>query len=267
MADKIQQSADLIRNAYDGNSIAPVRDILNPDGNDISDELLQNAYGVQSANTDIFLKQGRRLVGRKIGLTSKVVQKQLGVDQPDFGMLFADMAYGENEDIPFGNFIAPKAEAEIAVILDKDLSQAKNTYADVLNAIDYVSPSVEIVDSRIADWNINILDTIADNASSGGFVLGTQKVSPKRVDWNLCGMVMERRGEQVSLGAGLACLGNPLNAIGWLADKMVEIGKPLQAGDVVLTGALGPMVPVAAGDVFSVRINGLGSVNVMFSEN
>ncbi|WCL53339.1 2-keto-4-pentenoate hydratase [Gimibacter soli] len=250
-------AADLMEAEGKRQPVAPVRDR-------ITSGSLDDAYRIQFINTERGLAAGRRLVGRKIGLTSAAVQKQLGVGQPDFGALFADMAFGDSEPVPTSRLIQPKIEAEIAFVLARDLTAERLTLADIISATAYALPALEIVDSRIADWKIGILDTIADNASSGLFVLGGH---PKRLgdfDPVLCGMVMERGGDQVSLGAGAACLGNPLNAVKWLAEKMVEVGTPLQAGDVVLSGALGPMVAATAGDVFEVRINGLGSVRAIF---
>jgi 2-keto-4-pentenoate hydratase len=223
------------------------------------------AYAVQQANTDFYVRQQRRLMGRKIGLTSKSVQQQLGVDSPDFGMLFADMAFSDGEEIGSDRLMQPKAEAEVALVLEKDLTQPMATLAELISAVAYALPALEIVGSRIENWNIKLLDTIADNASSGVFVLGGSPVKLGQVDLRLCGMVVERRGEPVSLGGGAACLGHPLVAALWLARTMVEVGSPLKAGDLILTGALGPMVPVAPGDVLDARINGLGSVRAVFA--
>jgi len=242
-----------------GVPIAPIRDEL-PEGDAAA------AYAVQKLNTDYHLKHGRRLVGRKIGLTSKVVQKQLGVDQPDFGMLFADMARCDGDEIPLSSVMQPKVEAEVALVLERDLTAAQPTLAEVISAVAYALPAIEIVGSRIENWNIRLTDTIADNASAGLFVLGAVPVRLDGLDLRLCGMVMERRGDQVSIGAGAACLGNPLNAATWLARTMVEVGAPLRAGDIIMTGALGPMVQVAAGDVITVRISELGSVRVGFCD-
>jgi 2-keto-4-pentenoate hydratase len=224
------------------------------------------AYTVQKANTDYALKQGRRIVGRKIGLTAQAVQRQLGVDQPDFGMLFADMAVGDSEEIESVRLMQPKAEAEIALVLDGDLTVEQPIVADIIRATAYAIPAIEVVGSRIANWDINIVDTVCDNASSGLFVLGGPPRRLDGLDLRLCGMVMERRGEQVSFGAGAACLGNPLNAATWLAGKMVEVGRPLMAGDIILTGALGPVVPVTPGDVLEAQISGIGSVRARFAE-
>ncbi|MCU0868618.1 MAG: 2-keto-4-pentenoate hydratase [Burkholderiales bacterium] len=252
-------AAARIREAYaTGQPVAPVRDLLPP--GDIA-----AAYAVQQINTEHWLAAGRRCVGRKIGLTSKVVQKQLGVDSPDFGMLFADMARGDGDEIAADAVLQPKAEAEIALVLERDLADPGTTLADVVRATAYVLPAIEIVGSRIARWDIRLVDTVADNASSGLFVLGGTPMRLDGLDLRLCGMVMERRGEPVSLGAGAACLGHPLNAAAWLARTMVDVGAPLRAGDVVMTGALGPMVAIAPGDVVDVRIDGIGSVRCAFA--
>ena len=208
----------------------------------------QAAYAVQQANTDHYLKQGRRLVGRKIGLTSKSVQKQLGVDSPDFGMLFADMALYDGEEVALGKRAAAQGRGGNRVrARTRSHATPGSTLADVISAIAYALPAVEIVGSRIENWNIKLLDTIADNASSGLFVLGTQPRKLDALDLRLCGMAMERRGEPVSFGAGAACLGNPLNAALWLARTMVDVGSPLKAGDIIMSGALGPMVGGRAG--------------------
>jgi len=227
-------------------------------------DLATAAYAVQQVLTERRLSQGARLVGRKIGLTSLAVQKQLGVDSPDFGALFDDMSVCDGEEIAASRVLQPKAEAEIALVLERDLTHAKHTVRDLLDATAYALPAIEVVDSRIAGWDIRLADTIADNASSGLFVLGTRPVRLSELDLVGCGMVMERRGEPVSTGAGAACLGNPLNAALWLADTLARLGTPLRAGDILLTGALGPMVTVSPGDVFTARIEGLGEVRAVF---
>lgn len=241
--------------------IAPIRAALGEQAS------VDDAYAIQDLNTERALKNGRRLVGRKIGLTSVAVQKQLGVDSPDFGMLFADMAYGDSEAIPAGKLIQPKVEAEIALVLKADLSQAKHTYADIISATDYALAAIEVVDSRIENWKISLLDTVADNASSAAYVLSSQPVSLTDVDLVNCKMQMTRAGEVVSEGMGKACLANPLNAAVWLADEMVKRGRPLQKGDLVLTGALGPMVVAHAGDEFQVQIEGFGAVTAVFAQS
>ena len=240
-----------------GEPIAPIRTQL-PEND------LESAYAVQHHNTQRALASGRRLCGRKIGLTSKAVQKQLGVDQPDFGMLFADMAIADGEEIAWPRLMQPKCEAEVALVLEKDLPQEQLTMSDLLSAVGYALPAIEIVGSRIAMWDIRIVDTIADNASSGLYVLGNRPVMLKALDLRLAGMVMERNGEPESYGVGAACLGHPLNAALWLARTMARVGMPLQAGETILSGALGPMVAVQPGDVFDARIEGLGSVRAVF---
>ena len=256
----INDAARKIRNAWkNGKTIKPIRDSLPTDDIDA-------AYAIQQKNTNIWIKEGRRVIGRKIGLTAKAVQNQLGVDQPDYGIIYADMAVVDGDEIEFSAVAQPKAEAEVALVLADDLDSEQITLLDVIDATAYALPAIEVVGSRIAKWDINILDTIADNASSGMIVLGTRPVLLDDIDLRMCGMVMENKGEQVSVGAVVACLGNPLNAAVWLARKMVDVGMPLQAGDVVMTGALGPMAPIGPGEVIEARISGLGSVRAAFSD-
>lgn len=259
MNANIDTAAKRLRDAGDtGRACAPVRDL-------IAEGDLEGAYAVQAANTDFALAQGRILVGRKIGLTSFAVQKQLGVDQPDFGMLFQDMLVSESHPIPTTELMQPKIEAEVALVLKSSLNRQSHSIADIIDATDYALPALEIVGSRIANWDITIVDTIADNASSGKFVLGAQKVSLSDFDPVACGMTMTRNEVEVSVGNGAACMGNPLIAAAWLADMMVRLGSPLSAGDIILTGALGPMVAVSAGDSFRAEITGLGSVSASFA--
>lgn len=256
----IGKLAERLRGSYAGEPVPPVRDEL-PAGD------VEVAYQVQEVNTAHWLAAGRRLVGRKIGLTSAAVQRQLGVDQPDFGMLFADMAVDSGAEVPAGTLLQPRVEAEIAFLLGRDLDTEEPTTADLLRAVEVALPAIEIVDSRIAGWDIRITDTVADNASSGMFVLGTtpRRLDDPALDLRLAGMVLERAGEPLVFGAGAACLGHPLHALRWLAATMVRAGRPLVAGDVVLSGALGPMTPVVPGDRFEARISGLGAVGVGFS--
>lgn len=255
---QIAAAADSLRNVYTTcEAIAPLRESFDMD--------LEDAYAVQEHNTKAWLKEGRRLCGRKIGLTSKAVQGQLGVDQPDFGMLFSDMAYVDGEEVPMNKLFQPKIEGEIAFYVGKDLDDPGVTIAELISSIEYAVAAIEIVGSRVKDWDIKIQDTIADNASSGLYVLGSQPVKLGDFDHRLCGMVIENRGQPVSVGAGAACLGNPINACLWLAKKMIEVGRPLKAGDLILSGALGPMAPVKAGESYELRIEGVGSVRADFS--
>ncbi|MFC4311512.1 2-keto-4-pentenoate hydratase [Steroidobacter flavus] len=237
----------------------PVRSLIEPLG-------VAGAYEVQSRFTADALAAGRRVIGAKIGLTSHAVQKQLGVDQPDFGMLFDDMEYGDDALVPISRLIQPKVEAEIAFVLEKDLNSERPTLAQVTTAIAYALPAIEIVDSRVRDWKISLFDTIADNASSGLFVLGGTPRKIDAIDLRMCGARLENRGEAVSTGCGAACLGNPLNAVVWLAATMAKLGNPLRAGTTILSGALGPMVTVKPGEVYEARISGLGRVAAAFTK-
>ncbi len=238
--------------------IPPLRD-------EISELGVASAYKIQTINTHHHLSEGKRICGRKIGLTAKSVQLQLGVSEPDYGALFSDMALTDDETISFGDVMQPKVEAEVAFVLGRDLDMSDPNTADVIRATEFVLPAIEVVGSRIENWNIGLLDTIADNASSGLFVLGGQPTKLDRMDLRLCGMVMEKQGTEVSTGSGAACLGNPINAVVWLARKMAMLGTPLRAGDVIMSGALGPMAQANPGDSFEARIDGLGSVRVGFS--
>jgi len=222
------------------------------------------AYAVQAEITRRGLANGRRLVGRKIGLTSKAVQQQLGVDQPDYGALFADMEIAIGGEIQIATLIQPRIEAEIAIVLDRDLQEPDVTMGELMRAVAYAVPALEIVDSRIKDWKITILDTVADNGSSARFVLGAAPRRLTDIDLEACGMMMTRNGAIVSVGSGAACLGHPLKAALWLARAMAGRGEPLCAGRVVLTGALGPVSPAAPGEFYEARISGFAPVNVRF---
>jgi 2-keto-4-pentenoate hydratase len=258
MSDKIETAAERLWNAYRSQApCAPIRDLIDPADVD-------SAYAVQEINTRRWLGQGRKLSGRKIGLTAEAVQKQLGVSQPDFGMLFGDMDCADGGAVAAGRFLQPRVEAEIALILERPLDRERHTTDDIVKATAYAVSAIEIVDSRIAKWDIKLADTVADNASSGGYVLGRAQKKLADIDLVGCQMQLRRGGEVASQGVGAACLGNPLNAAVWLADEMSKRGRPLGPGDVILTGALGPMVPVSPGDDIAVTIDGIGDVRVKF---
>ena len=222
---------------------------------------LDAAYAVAEVNTAARIAAGRRIVGKKIGLTSAAVQRQLGVDQPDFGVLFDDMEYLDGDEVPMDRLLQPKIEAEVAFVLARDIEDEAPTYGRVLSSLAYALPALEIVDSAIADWRITFEDTVADNASCGLYVLGHQPVAIGQLSLGELGMSMTRLGDVVSQGSGAACLGHPLRAVYWLARTMGSRGQMLRAGDIILSGALGPMVPLARGDTIQAQIGALGSVS------
>jgi 2-oxopent-4-enoate/cis-2-oxohex-4-enoate hydratase len=225
---------------------------------------IEDAYHVQQRMLARRLEKGERVIGKKIGVTSKAVMNMLGVHQPDFGYLLDGMVYNEGETIDMAGLIQPKAEGEIAFLLKKDLQGPGVTAADVLAATEGVMACFEIVDSRIQDWKIKIQDTVSDNASCGVFVLGDQLVDLADLDLALCGMVLEKNGEIVVTGAGAASMGHPVNAMVWLANTLGELGIALKAGDIVLSGAMGAMVPVVKGDNLRMTIGGIGGCSVRF---
>lgn len=222
---------------------------------------LDNAYAVAALNTAARIEAGARVIGKKVGLTSKAVQQQLGVDQPDFGVLFDDMEYLDGDAVPMSRLIQPKAEAEIAFVVGRDLTCAHPSYAEFLACLAYALPAIEIVDSAIENWKLTLVDTVADNASCGLYVLGSQPVAIGDFSLGEIGLQMDVNGKTVSVGSGAACLGHPLRAAYWLAQVMGQRGEGLRAGEVILSGALGPMAVVQAGDLVNARIGALGSVS------
>lgn len=225
---------------------------------------IDDAYLVQQRVLEL-TRAGTRRIGRKIGLTSYAVQRQMGVDQPDFGVLLADMAYGDGEPIPATRLLQPRVEAEVAFVLGRDLPDRPVVFGDVLRAVDFVLPAIEVVDSRIRDWDISIVDTVADNASAGVFVLGgTPRRLTDGVDVREVAMEVTSGGTVLSSGTGDACLSHPVNAVVWLANAVAERGVPLQAGEVILSGSLGPLVPVERGTTYEATFTGLGSVRARF---
>ena len=230
------------------------------------DITIENAYHIQQRMLSRRLSAGERVVGKKIGVTSAAVMNMLGVYQPDFGYLLDGMIYNEGQSIDSKTLIQPKAEGEIAFVLRHDLQGPGITAADVLRATEGVMVCFEIVDSRVRDWKIKIQDTVADNASCGAFVLGDRLVDLRALDLRHCGMVLEKNGEVVVTGAGAATMGSPVNAMVWLANTLGRLGMPLKAGEVVLSGALGAMVPVVPGDQLRVTIGSIGSCSVRFGK-
>ena len=255
----LEDLALLLRDAYSGGAIPPLRAWLEP-----TDAVA--AYAVQEINTRFWEAQGRRIVGRKAGLTAKAVQAQLGVDQPDFGVLFDDMRVADGAALDPARCLQPKAEAEIAFVLAADLLSPETTPAEVAAAVATVHAAIEIVDSRIADWKITFADTVADNGSSAFFVLADAGLPLAGLDLEGAAMEMEFNGKVVSTGIGAAALGNPLNAAAWLARTLAERGEPLRAGDILLAGALGPMVALAPGDRVVARIDGIGTCTFTYGK-
>ena len=257
-AGVVDEAATRIRTAQETKvACAPVRDLL--DGLGIAE-----AYAVQARNTDDALAAGARVAGCKVGLTAKVVQRQLGVDRPDFGVLLADRGYGDDEPVPLSRLLQPRIEAEVAFVLERDLPERHVNAVDILRATAFVLPALEIVDSRIAGWDITILDTVADNASSGLFTLGLKPTLLHQVDLRTAAMELTSADAVVSEGSGAACLGHPVNAVVWLANTLFDIGRTVKAGEVILSGALGPMVAVSGPGTYEATIGGLGSVRAAF---
>lgn len=256
-----QASQRLLEAARTATPGPPVRDLIG--SNDVA-----VAYAVQQAVNQTRIDAGAKVVGRKIGLTSPAVQAQLGVDQPDFGVLFGDMQIAHQQPTPLRRLLQPKVEAEIAFVLKSDLDGSIDDAA-VRAAVDYAVVALEIVDSRVANWDITFGDTVADNASSGLFVLGDFRLRLTDFEPAETLMAMYVGNQLVSSGTGSACLGDPLKALAWLARTAIEFGEPLRAGQVVLSGALGPMAPVTAGSRATAFLStsdgrALGSVSTRF---
>lgn len=226
---------------------------------------IEDAYHISLQILERRLAAGEKMVGKKIGVTSKAVQNMLNVHQPDFGFLTDKMVY--SGEMPVSEkLIQPKAEGEIAFVLKRDIEGPGVTIPQVLAATEAVMPCFEVVDSRVEDWRIKIQDTVADNASCGLFVVNEEAaVRPQDVDLVTCGMVVAKNGKTISTGAGAAALGSPVNCVVWLANTLGQFGISLKAGEVILSGSLVPLEPVQAGDHMSVRIGGIGDCSVQFT--
>ncbi|MEU3492136.1 fumarylacetoacetate hydrolase family protein [Kitasatospora cineracea] len=252
--DAVTAAADrLLAAQAAGVPCPPVRDLIGRTD-------VHAAYAVQQRVVRARTAAGGRVAGRKIGLTSPAVQAQLGVDRPDFGVLFADMQYPDGAAVPADSILQPRAEAEIAFVLGADLADGDLTLGQVRAAVDHAVAAIEICGSRIAGWDISFADTVADNASAGAYVLGTERRSLREFEPREAAMTMSVDGEQVSAGDGAACLGDPLLALQWLARQARDLGDPLRAGQVVLSGALGPMRPVGPGSTVEAVVAPLGTV-------
>jgi 2-oxopent-4-enoate/cis-2-oxohex-4-enoate hydratase len=241
-----------------GTTVAPLRDRVH--GITIAD-----SYRIQSRMVQRRLDAGEHIVGKKIGVTSMAVQQMLGVYEPDFGQLLSGMVYRNGDTIRLDSLIAPRAEGEIAFVLKHDLLGPGITAIDVLRATDYVVPCFEIVDSRIDNWDIKIVDTVADNASCGVYVLGTDPVDPLDVDLSLVGMTLDVDHEIFATGAGAAVQGSPVNAVVWLANTLGSLGIPFRAGEVILSGSLSVMAWIKQPMDLGARFGGLGECRVTFA--
>jgi 2-keto-4-pentenoate hydratase len=249
---------ELARAAADRRPIEPLTD-RHPE------LLIDDAYAIQTRVIQDRLDDGRQIVGRKIGLTSRPMQQLLGVEEPDYGVLLDDMMVEDGDVIDLGTLLQPRVEAELAFVMERDLAGPGVTTANALAAIGGVFPAIEVVDSRIADWRIRLVDTVADNASSGLLVMGGRLRKVTELDLRLVGVVVSRGGALIDTGAGAAALGNPARCVAWLANKLAAFGATLRAGDVVLPGAVHRMVPVRAGDVFRAEYAHLGAVTARFT--
>jgi len=231
---------------------------------------IEDAYAIQKLNIDLAVGLGApgqgtaRVVGWKIGVTSEAVQTWLGVHEPDFGCLLDTMTVDDGDAVSMAGLLQPRAEGELAFVLSRPLKGPGVTAVDVMNATACVLPAIEIIDSRIEGWDIKIVDTVADNASSARFAVGSRPIPLAEIDVRLIGMALRKNGVVAATGAGAASLGNPLKAVAWLANRLGALGEELKAGDVVLAGALGPVVEVAAGDWLEVQVGSRDRVSVRF---
>jgi 2-keto-4-pentenoate hydratase len=223
-----------------------------------------DAYEIQLINIRQRVAEGARVVGHKVGLSSEAMQQMMGVDEPDYGHLLDEMEVFEHTAVPAGRYLYPRVEVEVGFILADDLPGAGCTEDDVLAATAAFAPAIELIDSRISDWKIRLCDTIADNASSAGFVLGAARVSPKDIDIKAIDAVLTRNGETVATGRSDAVLGNPVTSVAWLARKVADFGVRLRAGDVVLPGSCTRAIDARPGDNFVAEFDGLGSVRLTF---
>ncbi|OUS88657.1 2-keto-4-pentenoate hydratase [Rhodococcus pseudokoreensis] len=258
--DEVQGAAQRLLEAY--RSGTPI-DPLTPQ---FAKAELSTAYRIAQAQVEQWEKDGDAVKGHKVGLASAAIQRQMGVDQPDFGHLTASMFHLEHHPIPASSYIQPRIEPETAFVLGRPLTGPGVTIADAVRAVDFVLPALEIVDSRIRDWKIGIFDTIADNASSGGVVLGSRPVLLRDLDLRLSGCTLHINGDLVATGAGGAVLGSPLNSLVWLANTVGPLGVTLEPGHVVLPGSMTKAFPISPGDSIVANINGLGSVSAILGK-
>jgi len=258
-ADSVEKAAGALLGAYASRTALPPLTAAYPDMS------VSDAYAVQRAQVAAWTAEGRQVKGHKVGLTSAAMRRQLGVDQPDFGHLLDSMFVPDDSAADVARFVQPRVEPEVAFVLGRPLSGPGLTAADAIAAVEFVLPALEIIDSRIADWKITLPDTVADNASSGAVVLGTRPARLDGLDLALVGCLLHVNGELTATGAGGAVLGSPVNALVWLANTLSENGVTLEAGHVVMPGAVTASVPVSAGTAVTARFGGIGSVSVTFA--
>jgi 2-keto-4-pentenoate hydratase len=229
------------------------------------DLTVADAYEIQLLQVARWVADGARVKGHKVGLTSPAMQRQMNVDQPDYGHLLDRMFWPEGDPIPLSGFLQPRVEPETAFVLAKPLRGPGVTVADAIAAVGFVLPALELIDSRIRDWKIGLADTIADNASSGGVVLGSSGVALSAVDLRLAGCNLHKNGELAGTGASGAVLGSPLKALAWLANTVGARGVELEAGQVILPGSVTASIPVGPGDTVTATFAGLGRVTARFA--
>ncbi len=258
-AEQVKELAELLLHAEQSSDpVLPLTDSF-------PDMTVVDAYEVQQEIIRRRIQGGRRVVGKKVGLTSVAMQQLLGVDQPDYGVILDDMTITDGSTFEAGRLLQPRVEPEIAFMLAAELKGPGVTVADVLAATEYVFPALEVVASRVKDWKIKLQDTIADNASSGGVVLGDAHSAVSAVDLVNEELIFEKNGEELARATGAAVLDNPANAVAWCANKLSEYGDSLAAGEFIIPGALCAMTPVAPGDTVVARFSTIGSVSVTFS--
>lgn len=259
MNAKIAEAAARLRQAEETNTAcAPIRDLF-------AEGDLTSAYAVQAANREHWQKGGRRLIGRKVALSAKAAQKAMGLAEPAYGMLYADMLMGDGDEVAAGRVMQPRLEGEVALVLDRDLTMERPTLVDAIRAVAYALPAIEVVGCRVAKLDTWAVDLIADNAGGGAFVLGATARKLDGLDLRRMTMTMTKNGAPVASGTGALVAGSPLNALAWLAAKLVQDGLPLKAGDVVMTGTFFAMVPAAPGDQIEVHAESLGRCAVGFA--
>ena len=256
--DRQEAAALLVRAETDRRPIRPLAEIF--PAMDVVD-----AYEIALRNIRHRIAGGATVVGHKVGLSSEAMQQMMGVDEPDYGHLLSDMAVSSDRPVEVNRYCYPRVEVEVGFILGRGLPGESCTEADVIEATEAVAPAIELIDSRVVDWQIALVDTIADNASSAGFVLGPERVDPRDIDLLTIDATLTRNGERVAEGRSDAVLGNPVTAVAWLARKVAGFGVRLEEGHVILPGSCTRAIDARPGDEFVAEFNGLGTVNLSFT--